>query len=274
MIRLVTDSASMIPPTLRERFDVAVVPVVVVVDGHQHREGVDLPAEEFYDSLARGLPVTTAAPSPGEVEQVFRALADSGADRILSVNTGADYSATIGSFEIAARMTTVPVTVVDTGAASFPVTLCTWAAGDVVLAGGGLAHAAAAARQVASEVGSVFVVGVPELARSGGRFGSAATGAVPTSVLEFGPTGLVELDTLSSLGSAVDYMVEHIASVAADRPLRVGVGDALRPEPALALLEGLEAVEGVVEVVRYEVGPSIGAHTGAGTVGVVYAPAV
>lgn len=108
MISLVTASASMIPPTIRERFDVSVVPVTVVVDGEQHREGVDLPVDDFYDRLAEGARVSTAAPSPGEV---------------LARGVGAD-------------------------------------------------SAAVAARRVAAEVGSVFVVGVPELAQRGGRFGS------------------------------------------------------------------------------------------------------
>ena len=42
MIALVTDSNSQLPADLRDRFGVHVVPLVVVVDGDEHAEGIDL----------------------------------------------------------------------------------------------------------------------------------------------------------------------------------------------------------------------------------------
>ena len=61
-------------------------------------------------------------------------------------------------------MSPVPVEVVDTGTASFPVACCVWAAGSVLEGGGTLGAAAAAARAVADRVDNVFIVGALDLA--------------------------------------------------------------------------------------------------------------
>ena len=54
MIGLVTDSNAQLPGDLRERYQVAVVPLTVVVDDHPYQEGVDITAAEFYERLAAG----------------------------------------------------------------------------------------------------------------------------------------------------------------------------------------------------------------------------
>ncbi|HEY4401343.1 MAG TPA: DegV family protein, partial [Acidimicrobiia bacterium] len=64
MIGLVTDSNAQLPDNLRERYQVAVVPLTIVVDDHPYQEGVDITAAEFYERLAAGASVSTAAPSP------------------------------------------------------------------------------------------------------------------------------------------------------------------------------------------------------------------
>ena len=51
---LVTDSNSQLPDDLRDRFDVEVVPVTVVIDGQEYLEGVDLDADGFYELFADG----------------------------------------------------------------------------------------------------------------------------------------------------------------------------------------------------------------------------
>ena len=82
-IALVTDSNAQMPAVLRDRFDVRVVPLAIVLDGQEYHEGVDLTTDEFYARLAAGATVTTAAPSPGEVLAVYQDAIDAGATQIL-----------------------------------------------------------------------------------------------------------------------------------------------------------------------------------------------
>lgn len=272
MIRFVTDSASMIPPTLRDRFDVIVVPMTVTIDGEEYHEGLDLTSADFYARLAAGATVTTSAPSPGAILTAYQLAASTGAAHVLSIHTGSNYSATVSAANIASELADVTVSVIDTKLASFAVTFCLWAAADAIAVGRSITVAADAARSTAALTGSVFVVGVPELTRRGGRFVSVAGEILATSVLELDGNGLHVMMQVDDIDDAVEVMTSHARVLAGRQPMRVGIGDALRPNIAAALANRLADTPGIVEIIRYEVGPSVGAHTGAGTVGIVYAP--
>ncbi len=279
VIRLVTDSGSMLPADLAARLDVDIVPMVVLIDDGLYREGVDLTNSEFYGRLGNGAKATTSAPSPGDFLTAYRRVADEGATRIVSVHTGSAYSATVGSATLAAAMSSIPVDVVDTGLASFLVGLCVWSAAealaepmhdrddDVDVA---VAAAVRAAQATAASAGSVFVVGAPTMARDGGRFGGVAADLTETAVLELAPTGMSVLATLASIDLALDAMVAHVAALAETVRLRVAVGDADRSVLADTLMTRLRDATDLADIVRYEVGPSVGAHTGAGSIGIVY----
>ena len=269
MIRIVTDSGSMLTPELRARFGVHIAPMAVIIDGRLYHEGVDLDITEFYRQLASGATVTTSAPSPGDLLEEYRHAQERGATEVLSIHTGAKYSSTVSAATLAATMAPIPVTVIDTGSASFPVALCVWAAGDSLARGATASEATDAARRAAAFVGSVFVLGIPRLAIDGGRFAAVAADMAATSVLELGPAGLRMLCEATDLVAALDAIVAHVSDLAACGPLRIAVGDADRPELAKELAERLRTAT-QTHVTHYQVGPSIGAHTGAGSIGVVY----
>ena len=272
-VALVTDSNAQMPGALRERFDVRVVPLAIVLDGREYREGVDLTSDEFYARLAAGATVTTAAPSPGEALAVYQAAIDAGATQILSVHIGSNTSATCNAVQIAADACAVPVEVVDTGTASFAISCCVWAAADALAAGAEVEVAAHAARAAAATVGNVFVVGALDLARRGGRVGAGVDGetdGVPVLALVQGQMNAV--GRAATIEDAVQAMTDYVVGEAAGRRLRVGVGDALMPDLAAAFAESLRSRSETAELVHYDIGPSVGAHTGAGTVGACFYP--
>jgi DegV family protein with EDD domain len=272
MISIVTDSGSMLTDELRRRYSISVVPMTITVDGREFAEGAELTTAEFYARLTAGSAVSTAAPSPGAFADAYRAAADAGASSVLSIHTGAAYSSTVASATVAAGLVDVAVDIVDTGAASFPVALCVWAAADEVAAGRTAAQAAAVARATATRTGSLFVVGVPELARRGGRFVTVDGDLTPTSILELVDGKIREHSRVADHDTAIDLMIDHTLRIAREEPIRVGVGHAMRDAVAERLAEGIEHHPGIEALTVYEVGPSVGAHTGPGTIGVVYAP--
>ena len=275
MTALVTDSNALLPDALRERFAARVVPLTVVVDGQPFAEGVDLTTAACYERLRAGATVSTAAPPPGAFVVAYEAAAADGADAVLSVHIGSNTSATLDSARIAARESRIPVELVDTGTASFPVACCVWAAGTVLEAGGDLDAAAAAARAVAASVGNVFVLGALELAKRGGRLrGDAAADAeLGVAVLALRGGAMDVVAHARDAEEAVGEMAAVVERAAADERLLVGVGDAAAGDLATALAGRLAEHPGVDELVRYEVGPSVAVHTGLGTAGAVYFPA-
>jgi DegV family protein with EDD domain len=274
VIGLVTDSSSQLPASLRDRFGVQVVPLTIVIDGQEFDEGVNLTSDDFYARLSAGALVTTAAPSPGRILEAWHAAAAAGATDILSIHIGSNTSATVNAANLAVPMSETPVHVLDSGTASFPVACCVWGAGLVIERGGTIDEAADTARAIAAQVGNVFIVGALDLARRGGRLaaGAESSGAVPVLALDRGTMDVV--GEARDRAAAVSAMVDYVRERAGDRVQRVGVGHAGAHDIADDLAENLDSLPCVGEIVRYEVGPSVGAHTGLGTVGCVFFPEV
>lgn len=276
MIGLVTDSNAQIPPDLVTRYGVEVVPLIVTVDGVEYQEGVDLDADGFYSHFQTATPVvSTSQPSPGRFAAAYATLARRGAQAILSVHIGSSISGTVNSARLAAEVADVPVRIVDTGTASFAITCCLWEAAEALAAGADLESAALAAESVSAVVDNVFVVRALDLARAGGRLAGEATSASVTdgiAVLSLTGGVMRTIGQAADNEDAADTMAEHIR--ASGRGLRVGVGvaDAGALPLGHALQRRLAAAPEVREIVRYRCGPSVGAHTGPGTVGAMYYP--
>ncbi len=273
MIALVTDSNALVPAELRSRFGVRVVPLTVVVDGQPYAEGIDLSTDDFYTRLAAGATVSTAAPSPGEFLAEYERAAGTGADAALSIHIGSNTSATVNSARLAATSSPIPVEIIDTGTASFPVGCCVWAAGAALERGEDLAAAAAAANAVAAAIGNVFIVGGLDLARRGGRLAPGAEQGEGIPVLALRDGTMDVLGRAHDVEGAIDAMADAVFASAAGQSLRVGVGDAVATDVAGGLASRLASAPKVMEVVRYQVGPSVAAHSGLGTAGAVYFPA-
>lgn len=275
MIALVTDSASQIPPELAERFGVEVIPVIVSIDGVDHREGVDIGAEEFWDRFAGAdLPeVATSQPSPGEIAEVYERSASAGATEIVSVHVGAAHSGTLNAARLAAETVDAEVHLVDSGTASFGVTCCVWEAATALADGASASEAADRARGIAPTIGTTFIIQALEFARKGGRLAAQLSGEHAGVMVLGGVDGA--LDVLAT-GHSVDELCDQMVApfLADGRPIRAGVSLA---DPATEVFtDGIEsrlrASELCVDLVRYRVGPSIAAHTGPGTAGGFWYP--
>ncbi|HEX9995330.1 MAG TPA: DegV family protein [Acidimicrobiales bacterium] len=275
MIGLCTDSNAQLPPELVERYGVEVVPLTVTVDGVDHLEGVDLDADAFYARFAAGRPqVATSQPSPGRFAEAYRRLADRGADEVLSVHVGSAVSGTLNAARIGARGAPVPVRLVDTGTASFGVGCCVWEAAEALRAGATADEAARVAEELAATIGNVFVVGALDLARAGGRLAAGVGEEAGVPVLSLVGGEIRAVGRAADADEAAAVMAGHVLAGGRDLRVAVGVADAAAGPVADALAERLLDRPEVRELVRYRVGPSVGAHTGPGTAGAFFHPAV
>lgn len=273
MIGFCIDSNGQLPPELVARYGVEVVPLRVSIDGRDHREGVDLDADDFYARFAAGSPrVSTAAPSPGEFAAAYQALVERGATEILSVHIGSAISATVGAARIGAELAGVPVRIVDTGHASFAIACALWEAAEAVARGAGLEVAATVAEAVGVRCGNVFVVKALELARAGGRLATEPDdeGVEGIPVLSMVQGRMAVIGSVRSTEEAATVMAGHIRSSGTELRVGIGVADAGATPLWQALEDRLVDAPEVLELVRYRIGPSVGAHTGPGTAGSYY----
>ncbi len=275
MLGFCTDSGAQLPSELIKRYGLAVVPLTVAVDGVEYREGIDLDADDFYDRFARGHrpSVHTAAPSPGRFLEAWSDLAAEGATAIVSIHTGSEVSATFDAARIAAEMAPVPVHLVDSHTASFAVGCCVWEAAEAAGHGATAEEAVAVAESVAASVGNVFVVGALDLVRAGGRLQPGTDEEGGTAVLSLVGGKVQPIGRASSLDDACDQMAEYVLGLGERLRVALSIGD----RGAAPIWEALDArLAGhpqVCDLVRYRVGPSMGAHTGPGAAGAVAYPA-
>jgi DegV family protein with EDD domain len=254
VIALCTDSSSLLPAAAALELGVAVAPIGVTLDGRSFEDGVDLDADTFYARLEQGARATTSQPTPGRFAELYEAAAARGATELLSIHVDERLSGTVGAATLAAREAPLPVTVVDSGTASFGVAICVLAAAEALAAGESVAAAVARIRRIAAGIGTVFVAG----GAPNGRIASAP--GLPLLTYTDGHTRPV--GSASGLDDAAAAMSAFIAEQG--KGLRVAVGHAgAATRSAADLLAEQLAVSGVVvDVTRYRVGPSVGAHTG------------
>lgn len=289
-VGILTDSSSLLPDPLRDRFQRAgilidVVPIEITIDGVTHREGIDLDADDFWSrqTVAEGPPIeiTTSQPSPGVFAAAYEQLAAQGASEIVSIHVGSAHSGTLNSARLATDLSPVPVELVDTGTMSFGVSCCVWDAADALTNAATAIEAATAAMRAADRVRTSFIVKAMEIARSSGRLTDqlasvdAGTPAdSPTvSVMIAGPHERFEV---AGEATDIDRLCDLLCQVmeSGGAPIRVGVA---RADPSTdpifeGMVDRLQQRDDVVELVPYRVGASIGAHTGPGTAGGFWYP--
>ncbi|MEY2401673.1 MAG: hypothetical protein QOJ08_1784 [Ilumatobacteraceae bacterium] len=262
MIGICTDSNSQIPDALATRYGVEVVPVTVTVNDHDFLEGVDIDADEFYEMLAANPPprVSTSEPSPGQFAAAYDALLHRGCDEILSIHVTATTSGTLNAARLAARLLPIPVRLVDSGAAGFGVACCVWAAGEAIANGATIDEAVQVAESLTPHVGAVFLVGeLDHVPTYDGLVG------VPVMTVNKGRIDVVS--RVSTLVEAVDAMSTKALAWGSRLKVAVGVGDRTGEPVSQALVDRLDESADVLEIVRYRIGPSVGAYAGPSTVG-------
>ena len=276
MITIVVDSNGQLPASLAQRFDIRVVPLTVTIDGVDFREGVDIDEHRFYDAWRGGHQpaISTSQPSPGEFVEVYEQAIADGATSILSIHITESMSGTLNSARLAADAVSVPVRLFDSGTASFGISVCAWAAAEVIAAGGSIDEAEAVAQARAAHLGTAFIVGVPAVVERSGRVdgvgvGAAAANGIPVLSMHGGQIAV--LDTVTTIDAAVAAMKNYALGWEPSSPdgLRIAVGTSDMSSGAITadLTDALRGEPTIGEIVQYTIGPTVGAHTGPGTAG-------
>ncbi len=262
VIGICTDSSAQLPPELVARWGVEVVPLIVTIDDVDHLDGVDLDADAFWALHADGHrpTVVTTDPDPGQFAAAYEDLIERGCTEIVSIHVGASVVGALKAARLAAHSTPIPVRVVDTVSAGFGVGCAVWKAVDAVVSGATLDQAVAAAEQATVDLGHLLLLPRPSLVEPG------------FDLLRIREGGA---EHLGEFGTAIDAINEMSARAVAWGPqLRVAVGHSDSASAPLAdALEGaVEAAATVFEVVRFRIGPSMGALTGPGAISCVMCP--
>lgn len=276
-VRIVTDSACDLDEALTEQWGITVVPLIITFGDTPLVDREELTPEDFYRRMAEAedLP-TTAAPSPGSFEEVFRSLAAQGVEGIVCVNLSHELSATGPAAGTAAEAVAgiVDVRCVDSRSLTSGLGSIVLEAAQAAAGGASLDDVAALCEDLAERTRMFGAIDTMENLRKGGRVGGAKA----------------MVGTMLSIKPIVDVSTGRVEEAARTRTRRrsfVWLRDRIladEPVTHLCVVQGAaEDVEEFLALLAEDIdrdrirtgwiGPVIGTHAGQGVIGVTYAVA-
>ncbi|MGD9794384.1 MAG: DegV family protein [Acidimicrobiia bacterium] len=273
-VRIVTDSACDLPDSIAAELGIEIVPLTIRFGDTEYTDRVDLTPTQFWAKCAASpvLP-STAAPSPGAFEAVFRSLAADGATGIVCINLSAGLSATMQSAELAARAVgdQIEVRVIDSASVTIGLGMICVDCARLADDGASIDVIEARARDLASRTHVWGALDTLENLKKGGRIGGAK--ALVASVLSIKPiievvNGKVEEGGKQrTRAKALSFLIDQVTAAGEIENLAVMHAACPDVDQFVAKLRPLSPTG---DIVVGDIGAVIGAHAGQGTIGVVF----
>jgi DegV family protein with EDD domain len=279
-IAVVTDSTCDRGPAALAAIDVTMVPLKLHFGDATFRDWTDLMPSDFYPKLraAAQLP-TTSQPTPGDFSDVYKRLANEGAEGIVSIHLSQKLSGTVESALMAAETSPVPVRVVDTTFVSAGMDFAIDAACAARDAGKSFDAIEKAALEAAARTELFFALDTLDYLVKGGRAGRAQ--GMAAALLNIKPVlqvtgGVIEpFKKCKGTNKAIREMAGHVAERSRKLgPLNIVVIHAVAQNLADELSNAIRSAGTDIATFEVdEIGSVIGTHVGPRAVGVAYAPA-
>lgn len=276
-VHVVTDSSCDLPADLADGLDISIVPLTIRFGDDEFVDREELSTAEFWTRCVNSdtLP-ETAAPAPGQFEQVYRSAAANGATSVIVISLSSALSATMQSAQLAAR-TVINDPGIDLDVRVIDSRSLTMGLGTIVLACARAARDGASADDVEALahdlVGRTRVFAALDTLdnlKKGGRIGNAK--ALLATALSIKPIidvtgGVVEqAGKQRTRSKALAHLVDKVQSYHGNiENLAVLHADCSDVDLFVEML-GYTADDIVVG----EIGPVIGTHGGRGTIGVAF----
>jgi DegV family protein with EDD domain len=268
---VVTDSSSRLLSDELKQFDIRQVPLHILVDGTDLRDGVDDVPYDIHDRPR----VTTAGATPAELIETYgQALSDSGGDGVVAIHLSAALSSTYSAAVQAAREFGPAVRVVNTRSAAMGVGFTALAAARSADAGDDLDAVESVARSALPRSHVSLVVHRLDNLRRSGRIRKGAswlgTALSLKPLLCLDVDGRLVLDQrIRTVAKAHAALVDGVAETVGESRASIAVHHVDNHDAAdeigAALTTRLPQIESLVVT---DMGPVLSIHVGGGAVGV------
>jgi DegV family protein with EDD domain len=276
MAKIITDTTAGLPDEVAERYNIPVIPQVIIFGSDSYLEGQEIDHATFMEQLKRSSELPkTSAPAPELFVEAFGRLVPQG-EPILCIHPSSELSGTVRSATVAAaNFPDADIRVIDTRVIGSPLaTLVTLAA--EWNAGGVNADAIEARiRDLVPRCRIYFLVATLEYLARGGRIGGAA--ALLGSVLQVKPILTVrdgqadQLERTRTHKRAVARLKELVLEqIPGDGSGHLSVMHASALDEAQALADDLRARLDLPPVPILDVPPAIVTHAGPGVLAVAF----
>ncbi len=262
--------------------NICVIPHYYTVDIEEYGGDKELTHKEFYDEMRAGKKVGTGASNPAVIHERFTEIAKEGKD-ILFISFSSALSSGInnirlGAEEIMEEFPECKIIVIDTLSASVGEAMMVKMALELKADGKTIEETANAINEVVPHLSIVFSVDDLEYLYRGGRL--SKTSAVLGSLIQLKP--LLKIDAEGKLTAFGKVRGRKKSMQALLDEAESKMGSYKDKQSVVGIMHGdcIEDVEifksmitekfGYTEFMVSNIGPSIGAHSGPGTLGFVY----
>jgi len=262
--------------------DVLVIPHYYNVEEDMYGDGNELTIVEFYNEMRAGKKAGTAASNPAVIEEKFTEVAKAGKD-ILHISFSSQLSCGCqniinGGNAIKEDYPDFNIEVVDTLSGTLGEGMILQLAVELKKEGKTMAEVAQALREAVSHVNVLLTVDDLDTLYRGGRL--SKTSAVVGGMIGIKPIIAINAEgKLAATGKArgrkkafnmlLETMENNMGSYK-DKQVFVGIAHGDAQEDALVLKKMIEEKFGIDKFVIEPIGPSIGAHTGPGAIGLAF----
>jgi len=279
-MQIVTDSGFDLAQQQIGDFKIHTLPLKLTLSGVSYRSGIDIQPEEFYKLLEKtdDMPITSV-PSPGEFIELYQKVAKKDPD-ILSVHISSGLSGTYNSARTAAeQVENANITLVDTRSLSVEMGWQVEAAIRGIKAAWETDKILALMTKIRETSEIIFTL--PDLAYliHGGRIShlkgllASLLGIKPLIGVDKEDGKYYDRGKARTFKRAIQAIPNYIAEkYAPGTPLRVQIGHANNPDAADQLRDAMEKIFSCEWLPVCSISPVLGAHTGRGLVGLVFAP--
>ncbi len=279
---ITTDSNCDMDPVYLAEHEVGVIPHYYTVEEEIYGDGRELSVKEFYDAMRAGKKAATMASNPEVILERFEEYAKQNTD-ILHISFSSALSSAYnnivnGADEIMEKYPDEKIIVIDTLSASLGEGIMIRKAVEMKQAGCSLEETAAWVRENSPHLNIQFTVDDLNFLYRGGRLSrsSAILGTVINikPILYFDREGrLVALDKVrgrkKSLMTLVDNMKDRLGEYK-DKQVFIGIVHGDCEMDARYVANMITERFGYTDIEIRPIGPSIGAHSGPGAVGLIF----
>ena len=281
-VAVVTDSVAQVPAETAHVLKISVVPSVVVMQGRQYRDGVDLDPQSLYREMREeGVLPQTTAPPVGYFYEAFSSCLQGGAGAVLYVGLTSRLSATFSAAEAAAHILkeeqpTSIIRLYDTRTATMAQGFIAIEAARMANQGADLQQVFSRALEVRERVGLYVSLETLDYLARGGRIGRAAymlgSRLHILPVLTIDDEGCVApIARVRGAHMATARIVDMVLPVLQDcHRVHIAIMHAGVPEKADEMERLVREKIDPYEIIRTDFTPVMGAHTGPGVIGLAY----
>ena len=279
---VVTGSAAQVPPEIARQLGIVILPLVIIVEGKEYLDGIDLFPGELYQKMrTQRIEIKTAAPNVGQYYACFKRIIDQQESDVLCISLSgklsSDYTAAVDAAKmLSGENPRNKVTVIDSLRAAAPQGLLAVEAAKRLRAGETIEDVVQYLMDARHRSGLIAALDSLDYLAQGGRIGKAAY--LVGSALQIIPILTIDDEGIVAPSTIIrkkEKIIPGILSILAKETpgftkLGLSVMHADAVEEAEVLRQSLKELYPTLDIPIGEFTPVMGAHAGPGLIGLGY----